>query len=247
MTLGPQTAMLKDDAFVTNLGLFYGMWSTVETTVDYLIGRYLNLPHEETHILTAGMEFGRKANLLRTLVMRSRDPNKEKIRDLLSRIQSESKRNLFSHSMINSNVDSVTFVYRKTDGIYSAKETRFAAEQFAEHVRSIARLGSEFSNVVKIDDVDFQSFGQAALSASQSDTTSPQPPSSKISIAPAAPSVPYPPRFRALALFGRRPPERVVGIVGAGVRKPAQEPPPALQKRLGGTFVSRPDTQPRPR
>ena len=33
-------------------------------------------------------------------------------------------------------------------------------------------------------------------------------------------AVPYPPRFRALALFGRRPPERVVGIVGAGVRKP---------------------------
>src|SRR6202158_3745246 len=32
-----------------------------------------------------------------------------------------------------------------------------------------------------------------------------------------------PPRFRALALFGRRPPERVVGIVGAGVRKPAQK------------------------
>jgi hypothetical protein len=27
-----------------------------------------------------------------------------------------------------------------------------------------------------------------------------------------------------LALFGRRPPERVVGIVGAGVRKPAQKP-----------------------
>jgi hypothetical protein len=40
-------------------------------------------------------------------------------------------------------------------------------------------------------------------------------------IALAAPSVPYPLRFRALALFGRRPPERVVGIVAAGVRKPA--------------------------
>src|SRR5271167_4296920 len=50
-------------------------------------------------------------------------------------------------------------------------------------------------------------------------------------IALAAPSVPYPPQFRALALFGRRPPERVVGIVGAGIRKPAQEPPIALQKR----------------
>src|SRR5271154_6420357 len=42
-------------------------------------------------------------------------------------------------------------------------------------------------------------------------------------IALAAPSVPYPPRFPALALFGRRPPERVVGIVGASVRKPAQD------------------------
>jgi hypothetical protein len=39
-----------------------------------------------------------------------------------------------------------------------------------------------------------------------------------------------PPRFRALALFGRRPPERVVGIVGAGVRKPAQKRPHAVQQ-----------------
>src|ERR1700692_1476027 len=33
---------------------------------------------------------------------------------------------------------------------------------------------------------------------------------------PAAPPVPHPPRFRALALFGRRPPERVdrLGIPG---------------------------------
>src|ERR1700686_677685 len=58
-------------------------------------------------------------------------------------------------------------------------------------------------------------------------------------------SVPYPPRFRALALFGRRPPERVVGIVGAGVRKPAHERPPALQKIIGRTIASRPDMKPR--
>src|SRR5271154_3343968 len=60
-------------------------------------------------------------------------------------------------------------------------------------------------------------------------------------IALAAPSVPYPPRFPALALFGRRPPERVVGIVGASVRKPAQERPNALQKRLGQGRTYSPD------
>src|SRR5271155_1683139 len=45
----------------------------------------------------------------------------------------------------------------------------------------------------------------------------------QFAIALAAPSVPCPPQFRALALFGRRPPERVVGIVGAGIRKPAHK------------------------
>jgi hypothetical protein len=39
---------------------------------------------------------------------------------------------------------------------------------------------------------------------------------------PAAPLVPHFPRFCALALFGRRPHERVDGLVIAGVRKPAQ-------------------------
>jgi hypothetical protein len=35
--------------------------------------------------------------------------------------------------------------------------------------------------------------------------------------------VPHLPRFRALALFRRRPPQRVAGLVIAGIRKPAQE------------------------
>jgi transposase len=42
-----------------------------------------------------------------------------------------------------------------------------------------------------------------------------------------------------LALFGRRPPERVVGIVGAGVRKPAQ-----LRTRPGRLPAYSPDLNP---
>jgi hypothetical protein len=49
-------------------------------------------------------------------------------------------------------------------------------------------------------------------------------PRGQIPIAPAAPPVHYRPRFRALALFERRPHERVEGLIIAGVRKPAQEP-----------------------
>jgi hypothetical protein len=44
----------------------------------------------------------------------------------------------------------------------------------------------------------------------------------QIPIAPAALSVPHTPRFRALALFGRRPPQRVDSIVMPASEKPAQ-------------------------
>jgi len=45
----------------------------------------------------------------------------------------------------------------------------------------------------------------------------------KIPIAPAAPPPAYVPRFRALALFGRRPQDRVDSVGIPGVQKPAQE------------------------
>ena len=48
-------------------------------------------------------------------------------------------------------------------------------------------------------------------------------PRGQIPIAPAAPPLHHCPRFRALALFGRQPPERVERFVIAGSRKPAQQ------------------------
>ena len=63
----------------------------------------------------------------------------------------------------------------------------------------------------------------------------------QIPIAPAAPSVPHIPRFRALALFGRRPPS-VWMVRHAGIRKPAQERtlrtygPPFNRRELGLTI-----------
>src|SRR6516225_9520526 len=69
-----------------------------------------------------------------------------------------------------------------------------------------------------------------AIRASSSDQPSAALRRSQIPIAPAAPPVPHPPRFRALALFGRRPHQRVEEPVIAGVRKPAQKRTFALQQ-----------------
>ena len=48
---------------------------------------------------------------------------------------------------------------------------------------------------------------------------------------PAAPLVPHFPRFRALALFGRRPLQRGEGLVIAGGRKPTHKQTSPLSRR----------------
>jgi hypothetical protein len=166
------------DAFLINLGKFYTTWLVLEATIDYTIGRFLKLPHNETHILTAGMEFGRKASLLRVLIDRSDIRNKLEIKQLLRKIQEESKRNIFAHSIIASNPTSVSFFYRKMDGTFSITEHSFTHAEFESHVRKMTSFAHNFSNALNVDMNEFQEFSRAALSASKSASKSPQPPSS---------------------------------------------------------------------
>jgi hypothetical protein len=167
------------DSFLRDLGHFYGLWSALESSLDYMIGRLLKIPHVETHILTVGMEFGRKANLLRTLLARSDHPEKDRIRSLLRKIQNEARRNIFTHSIMHSDAESVTFVHRKMDGDYTGTPWRFTGEEFRQHVSDITAYAGDLSDLLGIDEADFQAFGRAASTNTRSSsTTSPHPPSS---------------------------------------------------------------------
>jgi hypothetical protein len=135
--------------FTENLGTFYAMWLALEATLDYQIGRLLKQPHTETHILVAGMEFGRKANLLRILMGRSDNSNKDEIKRLLSKIQNESKRNIFTHSILHSGPDEVTFIHRKVDGSFSATAARFTRNEFYNHVKEITGIANQFGALLK--------------------------------------------------------------------------------------------------
>ena len=71
-------------------------------------------PPLKTHAIVAGMEFGRKASLFRILLEQTNHPKKEEIKTLLTKIQNEAKRNIFTHSIIYSDNDiSVEFIHRK--------------------------------------------------------------------------------------------------------------------------------------
>jgi len=70
--------------------------------------------------------------------------------------------------------------HRKTEGDFSATQITFTSSEFEKHVRDMTKIVNEFGVALEIDPADFQRFGEAALSASKSASTSPHPPSSKI-------------------------------------------------------------------
>jgi hypothetical protein len=82
--------------FTSQVGRFYGIWAATELAIDYAIGFFLKLPPEETHLLTAGMEFNRKARLVMALIKRSDHTNKSQLLAALKIIQNESLRNAFA-------------------------------------------------------------------------------------------------------------------------------------------------------
>jgi hypothetical protein len=172
------TKMGLSDSFLSDLGHFFGLWAALEATIDYMIGSLLKISHEETHILTAGMEFGRKADLLRAFLARSSHKEKDRIGPLLTIIQNEARRNIFTHSMISSNADLVTFTHRKVQGAYSTTEITFTGPEFNRHVCTITRYMMDLHSLLDIDENDFQAFGKAASSASTKANRSPHPPSS---------------------------------------------------------------------
>jgi hypothetical protein len=57
--------------FYGHFGWFYAVWTATELNIDLTIGKLLKLSPEQTHALVAGMQFGRKAALLRSLLSKS--------------------------------------------------------------------------------------------------------------------------------------------------------------------------------
>jgi hypothetical protein len=146
------------------LGLFYVVWSGAEVVTAYAVGKFLSLAHEETHLLTARMEFARKTALLRALISRSDHPKKAALKGALNKMQNESKRNVFAHSFLRSDLKTVTFVERTWEGDFKVRLHKFTLEEFIEHVERFQVAGREFERALGMTDMDkdFQAFCFAA-------------------------------------------------------------------------------------
>jgi hypothetical protein len=151
--------------FYEYLGRFYAMWSATELNIDLMIGRLLKITPEQTHALVAGMQFGRKAALFRSLLSESDYSNISELKRFLSRIKNESLRNVFTHSIMFTGTDSVTFIHRYSRDDYKANGYHFKADGFVAHVKEFLQLAEDFGKALNISPDELKVFAKSALSS----------------------------------------------------------------------------------
>jgi len=166
--------------FNMNFGMFHTAWASAEVMMDYAIGEFLRLTPEEIHLVTSGMEHGRKAMLLRNLIGRGKHPNRDELLRTLKIIQNESLRNVFAHSYILSDETTISFVERSRGGRYQATEHEFSLQEFKDHVDAFLNASRDFQAALGLDtgDEKFEKFLAAIFNASHKAKTSPVPPPS---------------------------------------------------------------------
>ena len=150
--------------FNKEFGWFHHMWALTEATLDFAIGKFLRLNGHETHILTAGMQHGRKAMLLRSLISRGNYPNKSELLRTLKIIQNESLRNVFAHSYIGSDAETIFFLERNPGGPYKAKGHPFSMKKFKNHVSKFVAAAIDFEKALDVGPGEIETFQLLALS-----------------------------------------------------------------------------------
>lgn len=157
----------------TTLGLFHATWAAVENQTDFAIGRFLNISHEEAHLITSGMMFGRKARLLSDLIRRSDHPKKSDLKRAFSVIQGASRRDMIAHSYILAEEDGrIAFLERPMGGGFVAKKHYFTRADFTKHVQDLWNAQQEFAHALGVSNEDLSAFSEAAVMASSKPSTS---------------------------------------------------------------------------
>jgi hypothetical protein len=143
------------------LGQFHCIWLMFDVQVDYSIGKFLNISPEQTHILVAGMEFGRKLRLLIELLKRSDHPKKATLIESIRTLQG-AKRDIITHSYIASSKTHIRFLYRGR-GEYSAGKLTFHIDQFNEHVATMVEAAQKYQRTLNAPDDEQIAFAEACL------------------------------------------------------------------------------------
>jgi hypothetical protein len=157
------TPFANTPRFYSHLGWFHAAWTAMDLVVDLAICKLLKITPEQTHALVAGLEFGRKTALLRSLLSQSDYKNVAQLKGFITRISKESLRNVFSHSFIASDADSVAFIHRSSQGQYSAKGYQFTPDNFVAHTKAFVQLAEDLRKALGFSAKEIGDFAAAAI------------------------------------------------------------------------------------
>jgi hypothetical protein len=143
------------------LGLFHSIFASVDPMIDFMIGKLLNADDIDAHIITAGMEFGRKLRILIDLSKRSDLPKKGIIIESLRTLQ-ESRRDAITHGYIATNPTTVVFNHRSRGGEFTAKRLSFSIRAFQDPVERMIKAAQSFQAATEIPESEFDAFIAAA-------------------------------------------------------------------------------------
>jgi hypothetical protein len=163
-----QKSLVADRRFLHLLGLLYGAWTAQDLTIDFGIGRFLKIPHDQALLLTAGMQFGHKIRILKDLIRKTKDPNKDKMIGALNKLQNESKRNVFAHSYLIGNPTSVSFVERSAGGDFKIRQHTYTLPEWQDHLTAFTNAGKALWEGLGEPQAELEEFMDAALKAAKS-------------------------------------------------------------------------------
>lgn len=151
------------------IGLFQTLWMNIEAYTDYAIGKFLQVPHEQAHLITAGLMFGRKARLLADLIGKSDHPRRSELLGLVNKVRGETKRDILFHSTIGASKDGMKLVFTHRDAGQSFRtvEHSFTKKEFISHLQFLTNLAMDLQSELQISQEEMNSFRDAAFNASR--------------------------------------------------------------------------------
>jgi hypothetical protein len=173
----PDKPFANTPEFYSALGWFYAVWSATELAIDCATWKALGTETaEQAHERSAGTMFSEKCEQLRTLLESAKIPHGEKVKELLTQIEHHSMRNIFAHSFLASDEDSVTFVHRKKrrgkHGKYEVTTYQIFRKDFFDHVQNFVQLALDFQQAVGLSHKEVAEFAAMALPLTTQEKTS---------------------------------------------------------------------------
>ena len=140
------------------LGAFVVGWSVFESVLDVAISRQLKITDEQGLIVTSGLAFERKLQILIALLSLEKDEHRSTISSL-KRIKKVAARNLLLHGNIWIGDDHLHFVQVLTDDGLKAREIKHNVKNFATSIQEIMQLVESVKSALSITDDDRSRFG----------------------------------------------------------------------------------------